>query len=179
MEFGVALTKFIHQEILIIMQNFFFYVRIGRHVQGEKVEKHVNSSIGKSLNLYWYVSNVCLNHKYICVHAHTHLHTHSCREIICFTKTIKLSSFFKGHICQSMCISMPKLTMFLMQTLLEGLFGIDKSDSANAVKWVSNWEPTPWRLQFLFNEIKKLSFQLDDVFCHVLRSGEFFGRQYS
>lgn len=29
------------------------------------------------------------------------------------------------------------------------------------------------------NEIKKLSFQLDDVFCHVLRSGIFFGRQYS
>ena len=44
-----------------------------------------------------------------------------------------------------------------------------ESDSSNAVAWVSNRKVNPWKFQFLFNEIRELSSNINVVFLHVLR----------
>lgn len=46
---------------------------------------------------------------------------------------------------------------------------IIESNSANAVMWTSHFVSRPWRVQFLFKEIKELSSILDMSFCHALR----------
>ena len=39
-----------------------------------------------------------------------------------------------------------------------------------STNWISCLEKSPWKFQFLFNEIKTWSSSLNFEFCHVLRS---------
>lgn len=47
---------------------------------------------------------------------------------------------------------------------------IMESGSTNAITWVSNRKGFPWKLQFIFNEIRILSTSINVVFHHMLRS---------
>ena len=47
---------------------------------------------------------------------------------------------------------------------------IMKSDSSNAISWVSKRKVLPWKFQFIFNEIRGLSSSINVVFSHEVRS---------
>ena len=49
-----------------------------------------------------------------------------------------------------------------------------ESGPSNAIAWVSNRKINPWKLQFLFNEIRVLSASFSVVFRHELRSANSF-----
>ena len=42
-----------------------------------------------------------------------------------------------------------------------------KSDSSNAIRWVSKVEKGPWRFQYYVNEIKALSSSIKVYFFHI------------
>ncbi|XXG62464.1 hypothetical protein AAC387_Pa05g0816 [Persea americana] len=51
---------------------------------------------------------------------------------------------------------------------------IVESDSSNAIAWVTNKKINPWKVQFLFNEIRVLSTSSSVVFRHELRLANSF-----
>ena len=61
----------------------------------------------------------------------------------------------------------------MTSTILVRIAEIVETDSSNAVPWVLNRMATPWRFQFLFNEIHILSTKINVVFRHELRSANF------
>ena len=47
---------------------------------------------------------------------------------------------------------------------------IVKSDSSNAIRWVSKVERGPWRFQYYLNDIMALSSSIKVLFSHICRS---------
>ena len=45
-----------------------------------------------------------------------------------------------------------------------------ESDSTNAIAWASNQKINPWKIQFIFNEIRVLVASITIIFHHELRS---------
>lgn len=59
-----------------------------------------------------------------------------------------------------------------LQCFKKDYFGVllVESDSFNMVAWVSNWKANPWKFQFIFNEIRAFSANINVAFYNVLRS---------